>query len=145
MNILAALISGLIFGLGLVVSQMIDPAKIIAFLDLAGSWDPSLACVMAGAVPVAAIGYALARRRPRPLFADTFRLPVLSAIDARLIGGAVLFGVGWGLAGYCPGPAVAAIGIGRPSALIFVLAMLVGMALHELPLLLARRPSSSEV
>ena len=145
MGILAAFASGLIFGLGLVISQMISPAKIIGFLDLAGPWDPSLALVMAGAVPIAALGYALARRRRRPLFAASFQMPAPLAIDARLVGGAAIFGVGWGLAGYCPGPAVTALGVGRSSAMIFVLAMLVGMALYELPLLLARRPSTSEV
>lgn len=144
MAIVAAFLSGLAFGLGLVVAQMINPGKILDFLDLAGNWDPSLAFVMAGAIPVAAIGYAIARRRSRPVFAAAFKVATAAAIDAPLVAGAALFGVGWGLAGYCPGPAVAVLGLGRPSAVIFVAAMLAGMGVYELVQVIARRPSTSE-
>ena len=127
-----ALASGLLFGLGLTVSSMIDPAKVLGFLDVAGSWDPSLAFVMAAAIPVAAIGYAVARRRGRPLVATAFQGPTATAIDRRLVTGAVLFGVGWGLVGYCPGPALAAFGLGVPGAGLFTAAMLVGIGAHDL-------------
>ena len=127
-RILLALAAGLVFGLGLTVSQMINPAKVLGFLDLFGDWDPSLGFVMIGAIPVAALGYRLARRSNAPRFAAAYAHPASSQIDARLICGAVLFGVGWGLVGYCPGPALASLGIGsRPTAL-FVGAMLLGMA-----------------
>lgn len=116
-QVLLALASGLVFGLGLVLSGMINPAKVLNFLDLAGTWDPSLACVMAGAIPVAAVGFWLRR-------------PALTngRIDARLVGGAALFGIGWGLVGYCPGPAIAGLGFGLWQTGLFVLAMLAGMA-----------------
>jgi hypothetical protein len=128
--LLVALASGLLFGLGLTVSQMIDPAKVIGFLDLAGDWDPSLALVMASAIPVAAFGYAIARRRARPLCAAAFATPSRYGIDRRLVLGAALFGVGWGLVGYCPGPALASLGLGSPAVFLFVAAMLAGMALY---------------
>lgn len=121
-----ALAAGLLFGCGLVVSGMVDPAKVLGFLDVAGDWDPSLACVMAGAIPVAALGFALARRLGRPV------APPPRAIDGRLLGGAALFGVGWGLAGYCPGPALASLGFGLWQPALFVLAMLAGMGLFRL-------------
>jgi uncharacterized membrane protein YedE/YeeE len=127
-RVVVAFAVALVFGLGLTVSQMINPAKVLAFLDLFGDWDPSLALVMAGAIPVAAIGYRLARPSRAPLFADAYAAPPRAAIDARLIAGAVLFGVGWGLVGYCPGPALAALGVGSWRTLLFVVAMLVGMA-----------------
>jgi uncharacterized membrane protein YedE/YeeE len=130
-SLLVALAAGLLFGLGLTVSAMIDPAKVLGFLDVAGNWDPSLAFVMAGAIPVAALGFAIARRRGTPLVDATFRGPTATAVDGRLVLGAVLFGIGWGLAGYCPGPALAALGLGTPGTWLFVLAMLAGMALHE--------------
>jgi uncharacterized membrane protein YedE/YeeE len=128
MRIIVALIAGLIFGFGLSVSQMINPAKVLAFLDLAGDWDPSLAFVMLGAVPIAGLGYRLARFRPAPLCASNYSGPSQSRIDARLIAGAILFGIGWGLVGYCPGPAIASLGAGNPATLLFVAAMLMGMA-----------------
>lgn len=134
-SIVTALVSGLLFGLGLTVSQMINPAKVIGFLDLLGAWDPSLAFVMAGAIPVAALGYRLARRRERPVCALDFAGPASTALDGRLILGAVIFGIGWGLVGYCPGPALASLGLGKASAFLFVIAMLVGMAAYNaLPL-----------
>ncbi len=132
---LAALVSGLVFGLGLTISQMINPAKVIGFLDLAGAWDPSLAFVIGGAVPVAAIGFAIAARRRAPLLSPAFKTPAQTVLDMRLILGAVLFGIGWGLVGYCPGPAFA-----NPATVLFVAAMLVGMAgFTLLDALLARR------
>ena len=106
-TVLAALLSGLLFGAGLTISQMVNPAKVAGFLDVAGDWDPSLALVMGGALTVTAICYRLTMRRGAPLLASDFRLPTAEDVDARLIGGAALFGVGWGLAGFCPGPAIA--------------------------------------
>jgi uncharacterized membrane protein YedE/YeeE len=126
-RILVALAAGLLFGLGLTISQMIDPAKVIGFLDLAGNWDPSLAFVMAAAVPVAAIGFAFAGRRQAPLCDTRFVGPTKTRVDARLIAGAVIFGTGWGLVGFCPGPALASLTLGGLSPLIFVAAMLAGM------------------
>jgi hypothetical protein len=127
-RLVVALISGLLFGLGLTVSHMIDPAKVLGFLDLFGDWDPSLAFVMLGAIPVAALGYRLARRRIAPLCAAVYSGPTQRRIDRRLVGGTVLFGIGWGLVGYCPGPAVASIGLGNPGTWLFLAAMLAGMA-----------------
>jgi uncharacterized protein len=127
-RILLALAAGLIFGLGLTISQMINPAKVLGFLDLFGDWDPSLALVMVGAIPAAAVGYRLAGRSSAPLFAEAYAAPARSAIDGRLIGGAILFGIGWGLVGYCPGPALASIAVGSWRTVLFVAAMLLGMA-----------------
>lgn len=133
-RIIVALLTGLVIGAGLTVSQMVNPRKILDFLDLLaipeGAWDPSLALVMAGAVVTAALGYRLAFRRSRPLFAEKFAVPTRRDIDIRLIGGAVLFGLGWGLVGFCPGPALSALAIGGPTVLIFVTAMAAGMALY---------------
>jgi uncharacterized membrane protein YedE/YeeE len=131
-RILLALLAGAVFGLGLVLSGMANPAKVLAFLDLAGAWDPSLAFVMAGAIPVAAIGFRLGARRAAPLCAPAFAPPARGVVDARLVGGAVLFGLGWGLAGFCPGPALATLGFGGWQPLLFVAAMLAGMALFAL-------------
>jgi uncharacterized membrane protein YedE/YeeE len=138
--LLASLASGLLFGLGLTVSQMINPMKVIGFLDVFGDFDPSLAFVMATAIPVTAAGYAVARRCRSPLCASTFSPPTQAKIDRRLTVGAVLFGVGWGLVGYCPGPALAGLGLGNPATVLFVFSMLVGMGGHTaLPSLLSRR------
>jgi uncharacterized membrane protein YedE/YeeE len=123
-RLLIAFAAGLIFGLGLVVSQMLNPAKVLGFLDLFGDWDPSLAFVMAAAVPVAAIAFRFAPRPTAARAATTYAAP---RIDRRLAVGAVLFGVGWGLVGYCPGPALASAGLGNPATLLFIAAMLVGM------------------
>ncbi|AMO24763.1 YeeE/YedE thiosulfate transporter family protein [Ramlibacter solisilvae] len=123
---------GLLFGLGLMVSGMTDPGKIIGFLDLFGTWDPSLAFVMAGAVLVGALAFAVARRRTSTLLGGAFDLPWSRDIDSRLIAGSVVFGVGWGLAGFCPGPALVSLGTGNLKAVVFVLAMLAGMAVFEL-------------
>jgi uncharacterized membrane protein YedE/YeeE len=131
-RILAAMAAGAIFGLGLLLSGMANPAKVLAFLDVAGDWDPSLAFVMAGAIPVAALGFALGRRRAAPICAEAFAPLPRSLIDRRLIGGAVLFGMGWGLAGFCPGPALASLGFGGWQPWLFVAAMLAGMGLFRL-------------
>ena len=128
MALLVALGSGLLFGLGLTISGMINPAKVLGFLDFAGHWDPSLAFVMAAAIPVAAAGFAVARRCQAPLCATEFLGPTKSKLDSRLAAGAVIFGIGWGLAGYCPGPALASLGLGGWRVLVFVASMLVGMA-----------------
>jgi hypothetical protein len=125
---ISALVAGILFGLGLTVSHMIDPAKVLGFLDIAGDWDPSLAFVMLGALIVAIPAYALSRRLRAPLCAADFAPPAATRVDQRLIAGALLFGVGWGLVGYCPGPALASIGFGSGRTLLFVAAMLVGMA-----------------
>jgi len=139
--LLASWLTGVVFGLGLIVSGMSNPAKVIGFLDLAGAWDPSLAFVMAGAIAVAAAAFAVARRRTVSFLGADMRLPSGGSIDRRLVAGSALFGVGWGLAGFCPGPAVVAVGMGEPKALVFVAAMLAGMGLFEM---LERRPRQSQ-
>lgn len=129
---LASLLAGLVFGLGLIVSGMANPAKVLGFLDLAGHWDPSLAFVMAGAIAVGAVAFTVARRRAVSFLGAEMRLPSARHIDRRLVLGSVLFGIGWGVAGFCPGPALVALGMGEPKALVFVAAMLVGMGVFEL-------------
>ncbi|MEO7730683.1 MAG: DUF6691 family protein [Kofleriaceae bacterium] len=124
-----AAIAGALFAVGLVVGGMTIPAKITAFLDLRGAWDPSLAFVMAGAIAVHAPLRAIIRRRSRPLLADRFHDPSARAIDLRLVGGAALFGIGWGVSGYCPGPALVSLGSGASGALVFVATMIGGIAL----------------
>lgn len=131
MPILAALGAGLIFGFGLALSQMVNPAKVLNFLDLAGTWDPSLAFVLAGASATAGLGYWLIGRLPAPLCAEAFQLPTARAIDGRLVIGSAIFGVGWGLVGLCPGPAVAALSLGSSEVGLFVVAMLAGMAAFQ--------------
>jgi uncharacterized protein len=131
MKTVTALIAGLVFGLGLILSGMADPAKVLGFLDLAGRWDPSLAFVMTGAIAVGALAFGLAARRDTTLLGEPMRLPPTRPIDMRLVTGSVLFGVGWGLAGFCPGPALVALGMGQGKALVFVAAMLAGMGLFE--------------
>jgi uncharacterized protein len=130
--VLMSFVSGLIFAVGLALSGMTQPAKVTAFLDFTGDWDPSLACVMVGAILVHAVLYRLIRRRPSPVFAATFAVPTRKDIDARLIGGAALFGIGWGLGGFCPGPAITALASGRGTVVLFVVAMLAGMSLYTL-------------
>lgn len=129
---ISALIAGLIFGLGLTISQMVNPAKVIGFLDLFGNWDPSLGLVMGAALLVTAIGYRLAWRREQPLFEARFQVPGNREIDRRLALGAILFGVGWGLAGLCPGPAIAALTIGGAKAAAFLAAMIAGALAFDL-------------
>ncbi|RXF73203.1 YeeE/YedE family protein [Hansschlegelia zhihuaiae] len=124
-------LSGLVFGLGLTVSGMLDPARVRAFLDVAGPWDPSLAFTLCGAVLVASVGVWLSGRMSRPVFDDRFHLPETRTVDDRLVTGAALFGVGWGMAGLCPGPAIASLVLGIPATLFFFVAMVLGMALHD--------------
>lgn len=120
-------LAGLIFGLGLVVSGMANPAKVLNFLDVAGTWDPSLAFVMGGAVAVTALGFRLVLAWPKPLLASRFQLPNRRDIDLRLLVGPAIFGLGWGLSGLCPGPALTSLSLGNSAVLVFVPAMLVGM------------------
>jgi len=131
-SVLTSLLAGLVFGLGLILSGLADPRKVLGFLDLAGAWDPSLALVMGGAIAVGLIAFAVAKRRTTSLLGLSFKLPTASHIDARLVGGSLLFGAGWGLAGFCPGPALVALGMGEVKALVFVIAMLLGMSIFEL-------------
>jgi len=132
MPVLMAFVIGLVFGLGLIVSGMTDPAKVLGFLDLAGNWDPSLALVMGGAVLVGLVAFRIAGKRARSLLGEPMRLPTATRIDRRLILGSLAFGAGWGLAGYCPGPALASLATGGAKPVIFTLAMLAGMGLFEL-------------
>jgi len=132
MAALFALLAGAVFGIGLIVSGMANPAKVLGFLDLAGDWDPSLAFVMAGAIGVGVLAFAFARRRTVSLLGLKMRMPTNTALDRRLLGGSLLFGIGWGIAGFCPGPALVALGMGEQKALVFVAAMLLGMGLFEL-------------
>jgi uncharacterized membrane protein YedE/YeeE len=128
---LSAFFCGLIFGLGLLIAQMSNPAKVLNFLDIAGRWDPSLTLVMGGAVIIAFIGYRLVRRPQVPVSDPAFEPQPTAPIDARLIGGAALFGIGWGLVGLCPGPAIVALGFGRWEAALFAAAMAAGMVLYD--------------
>ena len=138
MRFLIVFLIGALFGTGIALSGMANPAKVLNFFDLAGSFDPSLAFVMAGALAVAAPGYALLfRMSDKPLFDQSFRLPKASAIDAKLIGGSAVFGIGWGIAGFCPGASIPALGLGHASAAIFVAALLVGI-------LIARRLAKAD-
>jgi uncharacterized membrane protein YedE/YeeE len=128
MNGAVAFVSGLLFAAGLGIGEMTQPPRVLGFLDVAGRWDPTLAFVMAGAVTVYAIAVRMAARQARPVYAPVFALPTRRDIDPPLVLGAAIFGVGWGIAGLCPGPGVTALASGRPSAILFVAAMLVGMA-----------------
>jgi uncharacterized membrane protein YedE/YeeE len=143
MSVLLQFAIGLVFGLGLVVAGMSDPAKVLNFLDVGaiptGGWDPSLAFVMAGAIAVTFIGFKLVLRRAQPIFGGAFHLPTATEIDARIIVGPAIFGMGWGLAGFCPGPAFTALTTGGTAALAFVAAMLVGMTVARW---LANRPAA---
>ncbi|MDT0617738.1 DUF6691 family protein [Salinisphaera sp. P385] len=123
---LIALIAGGIFGFGLSLSHMVDPNKVLDFLDLPGTWDPSLALVMGGALAVTAVTFPLILRRPMPLFDQRFHMPTTTAVDTRLLGGAALFGLGWGLSGYCPGPALGAIVVNWQEGVPFVAAVVIG-------------------
>lgn len=143
MPILTSLLAGLVFGIGLILSGMANPAKVIGFLDLAGRWDPSLALVMAGAIGVGLPAFAVARRRAASLLGLPMRLPTSRNVDRRLVAGSILFGIGWGIAGFCPGPALTALGMGQVKAAIFVVAMLAGMGVFEL-LERRRAPSSAK-
>lgn len=143
-QVVAAFAAGLLFGLGLTLSRMVDPAKVLGFLDVAGDWDPSLAFVLAGAVGAAAIGFrCVLGRRAAPLFGERFDLATARRVDRRLIAGAAIFGVGWGLVGLCPEPALAGVGLAFRPVATFVVAMLAGMALFELLGRTGRRPGAA--
>lgn len=137
MSILTALVSGLLFGLGLLLSGMTDPSKVKGFLDLFGTWDPSLGLVMGGAIAVGLVGFALARKRTTAWSGEPIDLPKPAAVDGRLILGGILFGIGWGIGGFCPGPGLVSASSGSLAGLGFVLAMLIGMTIHDR--LIARR------
>jgi len=130
-SLLSILLAGILFGLGLTVSGMINPAKVIGFLDLSGNWDPSLMLVLGGGLLVTIPSYHLILKRDTPLLEPRFYLPTRKDLDARLLSGAVLFGIGWGIAGLCPGPALTALVTLAPTALLFVFAMIVGMLAHR--------------
>ncbi len=131
MRAIFGFVSGLVFGIGLILAGMAEPLKVKGFLDLAGAWDPSLGLVMGGAIAVAVLAFALARRRERSWTGAPMEIPNNRTVDRRLIAGGLLFGAGWGIAGFCPGPALVALGSGSGSAAIFVAAMLVGMVIHD--------------
>lgn len=131
MNIFLSFVSGLVFGIGLIVAGMANPAKVLAFLDLAGAWDPSLLLVMAGGIAVASLAFTLVRGRSASLLGLPLHLPRTRQLDRRLLGGSLLFGVGWGLAGICPGPALILLGAGLPEGVIFVAAMVTGMLMVD--------------
>lgn len=131
MIVFASLLAGLVFGIGLILSGMANPAKVLGFLDLAGAWDPSLAFVMAGAIGVGVVAFAIAHRRSVSLLGAAMSLPSARRIDRRLVVGSTVFGIGWGVAGFCPGPALVALGMGVGKAAVFVAAMVAGMAIFE--------------
>jgi uncharacterized protein len=131
MHVVTAFNVGLVFGIGLIVAGMTDPAKVQGFLDLAGDWDPSLALVMGGAILVGLVAFRLAGKRERALLGDAMRLPTVTRIDRRLVLGGLAFGAGWGLAGFCPGPALASLATGGAKAMIFTGAMVAGMVVFE--------------
>ena len=132
MAVFTSLLAGLVFGLGLLVSGMTNPAKVLGFLDLAGRWDPSLAFVMGGAVAVGFVAFLFASKRTVSLIGLEMKLPTARQIDRRLVVGSTIFGIGWGVAGFCPGPALVALGMGEAKAIAFVIALLLGMGLFEL-------------
>jgi uncharacterized membrane protein YedE/YeeE len=132
MKVVMALLVGLLFGLGLILSGMSDPAKVLGFLDLAGNWDPSLAFVMGGAVLIGSLAFPFVTKRSKSILGDPMRLPTATKIDRRLVLGGLTFGVGWGMAGYCPGPALASLAQGGIKPMLFVIAMLAGMGVFEL-------------
>jgi uncharacterized membrane protein YedE/YeeE len=132
MNRLSEFLVGLLFGLGLLLSGMTDPGKVIGFLDLSGMWDPSLAFVMGGAIAVGFFAFALAKKRTSSFLGGALHLPTSSQIDKRLLIGSALFGAGWGIAGFCPGPGLVSMAAGQPKAAVFVVAMLAGMVVFEM-------------
>ncbi|MBK6006823.1 YeeE/YedE family protein [Ramlibacter ginsenosidimutans] len=144
MTVFFSLLAGALFGVGLIVSGMADPAKVLGFLDLGGAWNPSLAFVMVGAIAVGTLAFAIARKRTLSFLGLPMRLPTERHIDRRLVTGSVLFGVGWGIVGLCPGPALVDLGMGQPKAIIFVIAMVGGMVLFEVVEML-RRPRTAHV
>ena len=142
MKVLIALVAGLLFGVGLILSGMTDPSKVLGFLDLTGNWNPSLAFVMGGALLVGSLAFPLAAKRAESILGDPMRLPAATQIDRRLILGGLTFGAGWGLAGYCPGPALASLVQGGAKPLLFFTAMLAGMALFALFECIKSRPAN---
>lgn len=144
MYVVTSLLAGLVFGFGLILSGMANPAKVLGFLDLAGRWDPSLALVMAGAIGVGVIAFTVAKTRTRSFLGAEMKLPTARHIDRRLIAGGLLFGIGWGIAGFCPGPALVALGMGESKAVVFVLAMIAGMGVFELIERRKRKHSSAK-
>ncbi|RWL94467.1 MAG: YeeE/YedE family protein [Mesorhizobium sp.] len=141
-KLVSAFVIGGLFGLGIAVSGMINPAKVLNFFDIAGTWDPSLVFVMGGGLAVAFVGYRLIfARRKRPVFESAFALPSKKDIDGQLVSGAALFGIGWGIAGFCPGGAIPALGLGRAETLIFVVAMIAGIAVARLARTRLARPA----
>lgn len=132
MRMITSLISGLVFGIGLIISGMTNPAKVLGFLDLAGLWDPSLALVMGGAIAVGVVAFQIAGKRSKSLLGDPMRLPSATQVDRRLLIGGLAFGAGWGLAGFCPGPALASLATGATKPAIFTVAMIAGMVIYEL-------------
>ena len=144
-NRFSEFVVGLVFGLGLIVSGMTDPGKVQGFLDLAGLWDPSLAFVMGGAIAVGIFAFALAKKRTRSVLGGAMHLPSAKDIDRRLVIGSLVFGAGWGLAGFCPGPAIVSAGAGQPKALVFVLAMLAGMWLFVWAESRRNKPTGAQV
>ena len=141
MPVLAAYVIGLIFGTGIALSGMANPAKVLNFFDVAGSWDPSLIFVMGGALAVTFVGYRLVLKRPAPLLAQAFQVPTSRLIDGKLLGGSAVFGIGWGLSGFCPGGALPALGTGSTDVFIFVAAMLAGIAIAK-TIMASRSPSA---
>jgi uncharacterized membrane protein YedE/YeeE len=131
LRIVTAILAGTIFGFGLALSGMMDPTRVRGFLDVAGRFDPSLSFVLAGALAVSGLGYALSRRTRHPLLDETYHLPVRRDIDAKLLAGAAIFGIGWGMAGFCPGPAIASLPLGLAQTFVFTVMMLAGILLHE--------------
>ena len=144
MYVLTSLLAGLVFGFGLIISGMANPAKVLGFLDLAGRWDPSLALVMAGAIVVGFFAFAVARTRTVSFIGAEMKLSTPRQIDRRLIVGGLLFGIGWGVAGFCPGPAIVALGMGEMKAVVFVVAMLAGMGVFELLELFERKKHTTK-
>ena len=132
MQLIYTVLTGLVFGIGIAISGMMNPAKVLNFFDVLGSWDPSLAFVMAGALTVTFLGYRLVWKRDTPLFSDRFQIPTSTLIDAKLIGGSALFGIGWGIAGFCPGAAIPALGTGRWEVALFLCAVVGGFFLRRL-------------
>lgn len=143
MHIAAAFGIGLIFGIGILVSGMASPAKVLNFFDIAGTWDPSLMFVMGGAVIVTFIGYRLVLQRTAPVLETSFRLPSAKHVDLRLVAGSAIFGLGWGIAGFCPGAALPALGTGRPDVMIFVAGLVAGLVATRLVIGLASKPVAS--
>ncbi len=132
MKLIFSFMTGIVFGTGIAISGMIDPAKVLNFFDVAGTWDPSLAFVMFGALMATGVGYRLVWRRGTPVFGDRFEIPTARHIDRKLVGGSALFGIGWGIAGFCPGAAIPALGTGRWEVALFLLAVMVGFVLRRM-------------